>query len=156
MGNEIAQEREWNHDQSLDWHLLSEPEHEGVQLLLRDLNRLYAATPALHEIDFSDAGFEWIDYSDSDSSVMSWLRRDSAGRNVVCIANLTPLVRESYRLGVPEEGTYRTLLSTDNKQYGGSGAGANSVVSSPIGQHGRAHSIELTLPPLATVLLEKN
>ena len=156
MGNEIAQEREWNHDQSLDWHVLSEPEHEGVQRLLRDLNRLYAATPALHEIDFSDAGFEWIDYSDSDSSVMSWLRRDSAGRTVVCVANLTPLVRESYRLGVPEEGTYRTLLSTDNKQYGGSGAGADSVVSSPIGQNGRAHSIELTLPPLATVLLEKN
>ena len=154
MGNEIAQEREWNHDRSLDWHVLSEPEHEGVQLLLRDLNRLYAATPALHEIDFSDAGFEWIDYSDSDSSVMSWLRRDSAGRAVVCIANLTPLVRESYRLGVPEEGTYRTLLSTDNKQYGGSGAGADSVVSNPIGQHGRAHSIELTLPPLATVFLE--
>ncbi len=155
MGNEIAQEREWNHDQSLDWHLLNEQAHEGVQHLLRDLNRLYAATPALHEIDFSEAGFEWIDYNDSDSSVLSWLRRDSEGRFVICVANLTPLVRESYRLGVPAEGTYRTLLSTDAEQYGGSGVDAGTCVTNNNGQHGRPYSIELTLPPLATLFLEK-
>jgi 1,4-alpha-glucan branching enzyme len=155
MGNEIAQDREWNHDQSLDWHLLSEHAHRGVQQLLRDLNKLYAATPALHEIDFSDAGFEWIDYNDSDSSVLSWLRRDSEGRFIVCIANLTPLVRESYRLGVPEDGTYRCVLSTDEEQYGGSGVTPGSCVASKHGQHGRPCSIELTLPPLATLFLEK-
>jgi len=155
MGNEIAQEREWNHDQSLDWHLLAEKLHEGVRKLLCDLNRLYTATPALHQVDFNEAGFEWIDYSDSDSSVLSWLRRDSAGEFVICIANLTPLVRESYRLGVPEEGTYRTLLSTDEEQYGGSGVGVGSSQATATGQHGRPYSIELTLPPLATLFLEK-
>jgi len=154
MGNEIAQQREWDHDQSLDWHLLSEPEHEGIQRLTRDLNRLYAAKPALHEVDFDAAGFEWIDYGDRDSSILSWLRRDSAGNVVICVANLTPLVRESYRLGVPEGGTYRTLLSTDAEQYGGSGVGAGSFEANNNGQHGRRYSIDLTLPPLATVFLE--
>jgi 1,4-alpha-glucan branching enzyme len=155
MGNEIAQNREWNHDQSLDWHELSEPGHEGIQRLLRDLNKLYVATPALHEIDFSEAGFEWIDYSDSDSSVLSWLRRDKAGKCVVCITNLTPMVRESYRLGVPEEGTYRILLSTDEEQYGGSGIGAVSYETNKDGRHGRPYSIDLTWPSLATLFLEK-
>jgi len=156
MGNEIAQQKEWNHDQSLDWHLLSEPEHEGIRNLLRDLNKTYAATPALHEIDFSDAGFEWLDYGDRESSVLSWLRRDSAGNFVVCIANLTPLVRESYRVAVPEPGTYRTLLSTDDIAYGGSGIDVGSVASTDRGHHGRPCSIDLTLPPLATVFLEKD
>ncbi|MGB5629113.1 MAG: 1,4-alpha-glucan branching protein GlgB [Woeseiaceae bacterium] len=155
MGNEIAQDREWNHDQSLDWHQLSQPEHEGVQRLLRALNKLYAATPALHEIDFSAAGFEWIDYSDNDSSILSWLRRDRAGRSVVCVANLTPMVRESYRVGVPEEGTYRILLSTDEEQFGGSGIGARTYESNKDGQHGRPYSVDLTLPSLATLFLEK-
>jgi 1,4-alpha-glucan branching enzyme len=155
MGNEIAQEREWNHDQSLDWHLLDDAGHQGVQALLRDLNRLYARTPALHEIDFDDRGFEWIDWSDRDSSVLSWLRRDSRGHFVVCVTNLTPLVRDGFKIGVPESGVYRTLLNTDDKQYGGSGAGAPTVSSTNSGQHGRSFSIELTLPPLATIFLEK-
>ena len=155
MGNEIAQNREWNHDQSLDWHELSEPGHEGVQRLLRDLNKLYATTPALYEIDFNEAGFEWIDYNDRDNSILSWLRRDSSGKYVVCITNLTPMVRESYRLGVPDEGTYRILLSTDAEQYGGSGIGTETCVSNKEGQHGRPYSIDLTLPSLATLFLEK-
>jgi 1,4-alpha-glucan branching enzyme len=155
MGNEIAQDREWDHDQSLDWHLLAEQHHDGVQRLLRDLNKHYAETPALHAIDFNEAGFEWIDYNDSDSSVLSWLRRDGEGRFIICVANLTPLVRESYRLGVPEDGTYRTVLSTDEEQYGGSGVDAGTGVASKNGQHGRPYSIDLTLPPLATVFLEK-
>ena len=155
MGNEIAQQNEWNHDQSLDWHLLDEQKHRGIQDLLRDLNRLYAATPALHEIDFDDHGFEWIDWNDSDSSVLSWLRRDSQGGFVVCVTNLTPLVRESYRIGVPESGTYRTVLNTDDERYGGSGIDAPALASNDDGQHGRPFSIDLTLPPLATVLLEK-
>ena len=122
---------------------------------MRDLNKVYATTPALHEIDFNEAGFEWIDYNDRDSSILSWLRRDSSGKYVVCITNLTPMVRESYRLGVPDEGTYRILLSTDAEQYGGSGIGAETCVSNKEGQHGRPYSIDLTLPSLATLFLEK-
>jgi 1,4-alpha-glucan branching enzyme len=156
MGDEIAQAREWNHDQSLDWHLLAEAEHLGIQRLLRDLNRLYTVTPALHEIDFSDAGFEWIDYNDRDSSVLSWLRRDSSGRFIICVANLTPTIRESYRIGVPDRGTYRTLLSTDDLRYEGSGVGAGSCDADENGTQGRPYSINLTLPPLATVFLGKD
>ena len=155
MGNEIAQHQEWNHDQSLDWHLLDKPAHRGVQQLLRDLNRLYSATPALHEIDFDGAGFEWIDWNDRDSSILSWLRRDKHGRFIICIANLTPLVRESYRIGVPEDGTFRTVLNTDDRLYGGSGVGTDSVSSIGVEQHGRPFSLDLTLPPLATIFLEK-
>ena len=155
MGNEIAQYQEWNHDQSLDWHLLDEPAHRGVQQLLRDLNHLYSATPALHEIDFDGAGFEWIDWSDRDSSILSWLRRDKHGNYVVCITNLTPLVRETYRIGVPESGTYRAILNTDDERYGGSGVGSRPVTSNDTGHNGQPFSIDLRLPPLATILLEK-
>jgi 1,4-alpha-glucan branching enzyme len=155
MGNEIAQEREWDHDHSLDWHLLDDAGHLGIQTLLRDLNRLYVNTPALHEIDFDDKGFEWIDWNDRDSSVLSWLRRDSRGHFVICVTNLTPLVRDGFKVGVPESGVYRTLLNTDDEQYGGSGAGTRTVTSTNNGQHGRSCSIELTLPPLATIFLEK-
>jgi 1,4-alpha-glucan branching enzyme len=155
MGNEIAQRHEWNHDQSLDWHLLDKPAHRGVQQLLRDLNRLYSATPALHEIDFDGAGFEWIDWNDRDSSILSWLRRDRHGHSIICVANLTPLVRESYRIGVPEGGTYRIVLNTDDRNYGGSGVGSDTVTSSDVKQHERPFSLDLTLPPLATIFLEK-
>ena len=155
MGNEIAQRHEWNHDQSLDWHLLDSPAHRGVQQLLRDLNRLYSATPALHEIDFDGAGFEWIDWNDRDSSILSWLRRDKHGHSIICVANMTPLVRESYRIGVPEGGTYRIVLNTDDRNYGGSGVGTATVTSSDVEQHGRPFSLALTLPPLATIFLEK-
>jgi 1,4-alpha-glucan branching enzyme len=126
-----------------------------VQQLLRDLNRLYSATPALHEIDFDGAGFEWIDWNDRDSSILSWLRRDKRGRSIICVANLTPLVRESYRIGVPEGGTYRIVLNTDDRNYGGSGVGTATVTSSDVEQHGRPFSLALTLPPLATIFLEK-
>ena len=155
MGNEIAQQDEWNHDRSLDWHLLNEDKHRGIQTLMRDLNKLYVATPALHEIDFDNRGFEWIDWNDSDSSVLSWLRRDSHGHFVVCVTNLTPLVREAYKIGVPDSGSYRPLMNTDDERYGGSGVGIPGVASKNDGQHGRPFSIDLTLPPLATVILEK-
>jgi 1,4-alpha-glucan branching enzyme len=154
MGNEIGQTKEWSHDQSLDWHLLQYPEHAGVRLLLQDLNRVYKSTPALYEIDFDGSGFEWIDWNDRDSSVLCWLRRDASGGIVVCVCNLTPLVREGYRVGVPQEGAYRTILNTDAKSYGGSGCGPTSVIADNISQHGRPYSIPLTLPPLATILLQ--
>ena len=155
MGNEIAQQDEWNHDQSLDWHLLDWDSHRGIQTLMRDLNQLYSSTPALHEIDFDGRGFEWINWNDSDSSVLSWLRRDSHGNFVVCVTSMTPLVRESYTIGVPESGSYRPLLNTDDERYGGSGVSIPVVASKNDGQHGRPYSIDLTLPPLATVILEK-
>ncbi|MCG8369029.1 MAG: 1,4-alpha-glucan branching protein GlgB [Proteobacteria bacterium] len=156
MGNEIGQWSEWNHDQSLDWHVLPGAEHTGVQDLLRDLNRIYRETPALHEADFSGAGFEWIDWGDRENSVLSWLRRDRRGGFVVCVSNLTPVVRENYRLGVPEEGVYRVMLNTDDKKYCGSGTGPRSVESGKTGHHGRPSSVELTLPALATMILQKN
>jgi 1,4-alpha-glucan branching enzyme len=156
MGNEIGQWNEWNHDQSLDWHLLEEDAHRGIQLLLRDLNRLYKATPALHEVDFSDAGFEWIDWDDRDNSVLSWLRRDRSGGFVICISNLTPVVRNGYRVGVPEDGAYDVILNSDAAEYGGSGAGPKSATATSTGHHGRPFSIDLTLPPLGTLILEKH
>ena len=156
MGNEIGQSAEWNHDQSLDWHLLQYPEHAGVQRLLTDLNRLYAATPALHEVDFAESGFEWIDWGDKENSVLSWLRRDKHGGFIVCVINLTPVVRENFRVGVPEEGAYEVVLSTDDTQYGGSGTGVQTAVSVKSEQHGRPYSIELTLPPLGALFMEKH
>jgi 1,4-alpha-glucan branching enzyme len=154
MGNEFAQTREWSHDRSLDWHLLQEAEHAGITRLLQDLNSIYRATAALYQIDFDGRGFEWIDWNDRDSSVLSWLRRDASGGFVVCVCNLTPLVRENYRVGVPLVGRYKMLLNTDAEVYGGSGCGQPSVMADDTGQHGRPFSIPLTLPPLATVLLQ--
>ena len=156
MGNDFAQSAEWNHDVSLDWHLLEYAPHAGVQALIRDLNALYRETPALHEIDFEGAGFEWIDLGDSDNSVFSWIRRDAAGRFVICVVNMTPVVREGYRIGVPEAGTYSTLINTDDERYDGSGLGAGSVMAGDHEHHGRPCSLELTLPPLATLILEKS
>jgi len=154
MGAEIAQEREWNHDQSLDWHLLEQPLHKGVQTLVRDLNRVYRETAALHKLDFNNEGFEWIDWQDADSSVFCWLRRDAVDGFVVCISNFTPLVRYAYRVGVPRHGTYHELINTDSKKYGGSGVGLNEGIQSDnVAAHGRAFSLQIDLPPLATLML---
>ena len=153
MGNEIAQHREWNHDQSLDWHLLEHAPHKGMQRLVRDLNMLYRDTRALHELDCSPEGFEWIEWNDKDSSVLSWLRKDSSGAFVVVICNLTPIVREIYAVGVPSGGEYVELLNTDSEHYGGSGLSNDTVLAKPNEHHGRSYSISLRLPPLATIIL---
>ena len=155
MGAEIAQEREWDHDHSLDWHLLEQPKHRGVQNLVRDLNRVYRDTAALHELDFSGEGFEWIDWQDADSSVFCWLRRAENGDFVVCVSNFTPLVRSGYRIGVPQEGVYFELLNTDSEQYGGSGVGLHGdIQTEKIAAHGRQQSLQIKLPPLATMILK--
>ncbi len=155
MGAEIAQEKEWDHDHSLDWHLLEQPRHQGVQNLVRDLNQVYRDTTALHELDFSGKGFEWIDWQDADSSVFCWLRRDSDGDFVICVSNFTPLVRSGYRIGVPQEGSYTELLNTDSEIYGGSGVGLNGDLHTEnISAHGRGQSLQLDLPPLATLMLK--
>ena len=155
MGAEIAQEREWNHDQSLDWHLLEQPRHKGVQTLVRDLNRVYRETRALHQLDFSGMGFEWIDWQDADSSVFCWLRRATDGDFVICVSNFTPLVRAGYRIGVPQEGCFTELLNTDSEKYGGSGVGLHGDIhTESIEAHGRQQSLQLDLPPLATLMLK--
>jgi 1,4-alpha-glucan branching enzyme len=155
MGGELAQVREWSHDRALDWHLLDHAPHRGMQALVRDLNRLYRTTPALHEVDFESAGFEWIEWEDRDSSVFAFVRRDRRGGFVACISNFTPVVRDAYRVGVPGGGTYRELLNTDAVQYGGSGLlNSGGLQAEPRSCHGRDHSVLLTLPPLATIILQ--
>ena len=154
MGNEIAQQREWDHDQSLDWHLLERPLHAGVQTLIRDLNNLYRNTPALHEVDFDASGFEWIDYNDRDNSILSWVRRDSSGGFVVVVSNLTPIAREKYSIGVPLSGTYTELLNTDSERYGGSGISNDVLQTSGHSEHGRPDSLSLRLPALATLIIK--
>jgi 1,4-alpha-glucan branching enzyme len=157
MGCEFAQQREWNHDQSLDWHLLDDPSHAGVQQLVRDLNQFYRATPALYQLDFVPGGFEWIEHQDSANSVISFIRRGLDAKTfVVVICNFTPTVHHGYRLGVPQPGDYRERLNTDSVHYGGSNTGTPLGVATaePKGWHRHSHSILLTLPPLATVMLQ--
>ncbi len=155
MGCEFGQVREWAHDFSLDWHELQFPYHRGVQSWLEQLNRLYRTEPALHELDTDPAGFEWIDCNDSVTSTISLLRRGKSTKgNVVVVCNFTPVPRMSYRLGVPQGGFWRELLNSDATEYGGSGLGnLGGVQAEEIESHGRAHSITLTLPPLAALYL---
>jgi 1,4-alpha-glucan branching enzyme len=153
MGGELAQEREWNHDIGLDWQLLADPLHAGVQRLVRDLNRLYREVPALHELDCDPGGFSWIDANNSDESVVSYLRRSrDANDLVVIVGNFTPIVRSNYRIGVPRPGRYIERLNTDAEVYGGSGVGNLGVVETePEPMHGHPQSLRLQLPPLGVL-----
>jgi 1,4-alpha-glucan branching enzyme len=137
--------------------LLSDPAHAGVQNLVRDLNRLYRATPALYQQDFVSAGFEWIDHSDAAHSVLSFARHGlDANTFTVVVCNFTPQVWPAYRLGVPKPGRYREVLNTDSAHYGGSNVGTPLGTASTEAEpyHGKPYSVLLTLPPLATVFLE--
>ena len=154
MGSEIAQYQEWSHDRSLDWHLLEYPNHSGVQRLIRDLNRLYRSIPALYEIDFEGSGFQWIAWNDRDNSILSWIRRDRSGGFVVCVSNFTPVVRPDFRIGVPRPGRYRERLNSDAECYGGSGIGNHDLVAGEPGRQDQPCSLVLTLPPLATLILD--
>jgi 1,4-alpha-glucan branching enzyme len=154
MGGEFAQRREWHHDESLEWHLLQHPLHAGVQRWVRDLNRFYRATPALHELDFSEAGFAWIDCADAEISAISYLRMGSGAPPVLVACNFTPVPRAHYCLGVPQGGRWRECLNSDASDYGGSGQGnLGAVVAEPIAAHGHPHSLRVRLPPLAVVVL---
>jgi 1,4-alpha-glucan branching enzyme len=155
MGSEFGQTAEWNHDKSLDWHLLQYGPHAGAQAWLRDLNAVYRSRPALYARDFSHDGFEWIDCHDSDESVLSFLRRGPQGETMLVVLNCTPVVREKHRFGVPRGGWWREVLNSDAACYGGSGVGnAGGCQAEAIPSHGRAHSLELRLPPLGVLLLE--
>jgi 1,4-alpha-glucan branching enzyme len=153
MGGEFAQRREWVHDGSLDWELLKEPAHAGMQRWVRDLNHLYRAEPALHELDCEPAGFEWIDCGDADSSVVSLIRRGkSTPTMILAVCNFTPVPRQGYRIGAPHGGYWRELLNSDGAEYGGSGMGnSGGVLAEPEPAHGRPCRLTLTLPPLAVL-----
>jgi 1,4-alpha-glucan branching enzyme len=153
MGDELAQGTEWSHERSLDWHLLEDPGNRGVQTLVGDLNRTYLGLPALWEADGAPEGFRWIDASDVEHNVFSFLRL--AGSSVLaCVANLSPVVRHGYRVGLPSGGRWREVLNTDAACYGGSGVGnGGSVWAVEVGWHGLPFSAELTLPPLGVLWL---
>lgn len=155
MGCEFAQQREWNFDRALDWELLGQDPHRGVHQLVRDLNHVYADIPALHQRDCEAAGFSWVDCSDHANSVIAFLRlAEDAGNHALVACNFTPVPRYGYRLGVPAAGCYREVLNTDATIYGGSGVGnLGAVESEQIPAHDRPCSLQLTLPPLAAVIL---
>jgi len=153
MGSEFAQYAEWNHERSLDWHLLDYPLHQGVQRLVRDLNAVYRRYPALHELDVEARGFEWITHEDRENSVLSFIRKADNGDAVLVLSNFTPVPRHGYRIGVDQPGRYVEILNTDASAYGGSGLGNGAVQTEQVGAHGRPCSLSLSLPPLATIML---
>ncbi len=152
MGGELGQWKEWNHDSALDWELEKHPLHAGLQQWVADLNRVYRLEPALRQRDFEGEGFQWVDCSDSDQSVVSFLRKDRDGNEVLVVCNFTPVTRANYRVGVPRGGRWRELLNSDAGEYGGSGignmGGAHAV---PMAYQGQPWSINLTLPPLGVL-----
>ena len=157
MGGEFAQWREWTHDESLDWHLLQWAPHQGVKRLITDLNNFYRANPTLYELDFEQGGFEWIDYSDWQSSVVSFIRKGKTeGQCTLVVCNFTPVPRNNYIVGVPENGFWKERLNSDAVEYGGSGVGNyGGQEARPKGAHGRPFSLELTLPPLGAIILTR-
>lgn len=155
MGGELGQWREWNHESSIDWHLLEYPNHEGIRRWVRDLNRLLSSEPALYERDFENTGFEWVDFSDWESSVVSFLRK-SENETVLVVCNFTPLPHYNYRIGVPNGGFWKEILNSDAKEYGGSGHGNfGGLEATPVPIHGRFHSLVMTLPPLSVIVFKK-
>jgi 1,4-alpha-glucan branching enzyme len=156
MGCEFAQWTEWNHDASLDWHLLDEPSHRQIQLLIGELNRLYRSEPALHELDCEPGGFRWIVGDDAARSVLVYERIAAGGESIVCALNFTPVPRVNYRVGVAQAGPWSEILNTDAGELGGSGQGnLGGVHAMPVRAHDRAFSLNLTLPPLGAVFLRR-
>lgn len=154
MGGEFAQDREWNHDRSLDWHLLNTDPHGKMRKLVMDLNELYKSEPAL-QVDFDPAGFQWVDASDNQQSVLSFLRRGENGDWILCAFNLTPVPRHNYQLGVPEGGAWQEIFNSDSTEYWGSGTCLNGTLdAAPIPRHGRNWQLNLTLPPLSGIMLK--
>jgi 1,4-alpha-glucan branching enzyme len=155
MGGELAQEAEWSHERSLDWHLLEQAENAGVQAVVRDLNRVLRAEPALYEQDFDPAGFWWLEANDAGANVLAFARASAgAERVLVCVANLAPVPRSGYRLGLPRSGRWREVLNTDSSFYGGTDTGnLGGIEAEPVGWHEQPFSAEVTLPPLGVVWL---
>jgi 1,4-alpha-glucan branching enzyme len=155
MGGEFAQEREWDHDRSLDWHLLEQADHGGVQALVRDLNHAYRDRPALWAVDFDPEGFTWLVDGDADQNVAAFLRHGRDGEVLACVANFSPVPRYDYRIGLPTAGTWREVLNTDAAHYGGSGVGnLGAVQAEGPASHGQPHSATFTLSPLGVAWFE--
>jgi len=156
MGGEFGQWSEWYHEVSLDWPLLDQPFHSGLQRWVGDLNRLYRSEPALHELDFSPEGFEWIDANDALQSTVSVIRRCRSTDDLILIAcNFTPVPRINYRMGIPKGGLWREVLNSDARYYAGSGQGNMGVIeAAPISSHGRPYALNVTLPPLGAIFLK--
>jgi 1,4-alpha-glucan branching enzyme len=156
MGGEFGQWREWNHDESLDWNLLEQPEHRQLQSLVRELNRIYRAEPALWEADADPEGFHFVDADNADDNVIAFIRVAPASRRrMLCVCNFAPVARRGYRVGAPSAGECREILNTDSEFFGGSNIGNGGVLrTDPIPHHGLNHSLELTLPPLAALWIE--
>ena len=157
MGGEFAQWKEWTHEESLEWHALEYETHRDVQRWVKDLNELYRREPALYELEFDPAGFEWVDFNDVNHSIISYLRKGSSTPDVILVVcNFTPIAHKGYRVGVPAGGPWRELLNSDAKEYGGHGLGnLGTVEAVPKPLHGRSHSLRLTLPPLCVLVFKK-
>lgn len=158
MGGEFGQTSEWNHDSSLDWHLLNYDLHKGVLNLMRDLNAFYKAQPALYQFSFTERGFEWVDYSDSENSVMIFLRKGEMKEDtLIVVCNFTPEVRHQYRIGVPFRGTWKEVFNSDDLRYSGSGVlNVGLQYTAPVKYHGKDYSVALQLPPLGITVLKLN
>lgn len=156
MGGEFGQWDEWYHEKSLDWHLLEYPQHQGIQKWIKDLNNLYKTEPSLHELDFEPTGFEWIDFSDADYSIISFLRKAKDSKDVILVVcNFTPVARFNYRIGIQFKGRFREILNSDSWIYGGSNCGnGGEVETEQIPFHGKPYSLSLTLPPLGILFLK--
>jgi 1,4-alpha-glucan branching enzyme len=158
MGGEFGQWREWNHEESLEWHLLDYPLHAGLRHFFEELNRIYRGEPALYELDFEPAGFEWIDCNDGENSILGLVRRSRLrDEMVVIVCNFTPVPRFNYRIGAPFGGYWREIFNSDARDYGGSGHGnMGGIEAAPIPCHGRPHSLNLTVPPLGAVFFKND
>ncbi|MEQ1620538.1 MAG: 1,4-alpha-glucan branching protein GlgB [Methylococcales bacterium] len=154
MGCEFGQGTEWNFNKALDWYVLDYPYHKGLQTLVKDLNHLQKSHPALYQYDFEYKGFEWIDCHDVQQSIISY-RRKSDHEELIVILNFTPVVREDYRIGVPEAGTYHEVFNSDSSYYAGSNTGNGVVLSEPVAWMNQLHSVNLTIPPLGAVILKR-
>jgi len=151
MGCEFGQEREWAHEHSLDWHLLEQPKYSGVQSLIRDLNRLYRALPALHELDCDQAGFEWVITDDANNNLFAWIRKGNSARSRCLVAvNFSPNVYYDYRVRVPFAGKWHEVFNSDSAHYGGSNVGNVGEVRT---LDGLVPELSLTIPPLAAIFL---
>lgn len=152
QGLEFGQSAEWDHDKSLDWHLLDYPEHKGLQQAIKDLNHLYMSEPALYQIDHEPGGFEWVLHDDSENSVFAFFRKGRNGESILVLVNATPVLRENYRVGVPGAGFYEEVFNSDAEIYGGGNQGnAGGIPSEAVHSHDRDNSIVVKLPPLSTV-----
>lgn len=159
MGNEFAQGREWNYQESLDWFLLNDEHggwHKGVLNWVRDLNRIYRQYPALYQQDYDPAGFEWLVVDDAEQSVFAFERKAKDGSSIIVVSNFTPIPRDNYRFGVYEDAIYKEILNSDSAYYMGSNLGNfGDIVCEEIESHGKPYSISLTIPPLATIFIVK-